>query len=258
MTVKADNRLWVERDFESLRGRTLKTLREAILARHLAPGQRLVERDLCQQTGVSRSSIREALRHLESEGLIESRGSKGMFVSVLSKRQALEIYEVRAALEAEAARHFAERATDEELQALKAGYERIVEVAYSDPDAYGREIDGFFEVLFAGAGNATAHALIRSLRARINLLRNTTIRLASKERTKGSLAKMKNIVEALEKRDGGAAVQACRSFVARSAEFAASQFEGPGGDDRRLAASVAGNNCSELRSARVFGEPDPA
>jgi len=225
MTANVDNHLWVEREFQLLRGRTLKTLREAILASHLRPGQRLVERNLCQQTGVSRSSIREALRYLESEGLIESRGSKGMFVSVLTKKQALEIYEVRAALEAEAAKHFAERATDEELYTLKGAYEGIVKVAYSDPDAYGEGIDAFFEILFAGAGNATAHALIRPLRARINLLRNTTIRLATKERTKGSLAKMKNIIKALEKRDGKAAADACRSFVARSAEFAASQLK---------------------------------
>lgn len=226
MDANPENRLWVEREVEPLRGRTLRALREAILTQHLAPGQRLVERDLCQQTGVSRSSIREALRYLESEGLIESRGSKGMFVSVLNREQALEIYEVRAALEAEAAIHFANRASDAQLQALKEAYERIAEAAYTDPDAYGHEIDGFFEILFTGAGNATAHALIRTLRARINLLRYATIRLASKERTRGSLAKMKNIVTALEKRDGEKAAQACRSFVARSAEFAASQLKG--------------------------------
>jgi DNA-binding GntR family transcriptional regulator len=226
MTAKVDNHLWVEREFQPLlRGLTLKTLREAILASRLRPGERLVERTLCQQTGVSRSSIREALRYLESEGLVESRGSKGMFVSVLSSKQALEIYEVRAALEAEAAKHFAERATGEEFKALRRAYEEIVKVAYSDPDAYGRGIDAFFEILFTGAGNATAHALIRTLRARINLLRNKTIRLATKERTKGSLAKMKNIITALEKRDGAAAAEACRSFVARSAEFAASQLK---------------------------------
>lgn len=225
MTVNAENRLRVDREFEPLRGRTLKTLREAILSSHLKPGQRLVERDLCQQTGVSRSSIREALRYLESEGLIESHGSKGMFVSVLSKKQAVEIYEVRAALEAEAAKHFAARASDEEVKTLKDAYDAIVKVAYTDPDAYGLGIDKFFEILFTGAGNGTAHALIRSLRARINLLRNKTIRLATKDRTKGSLAKMKDIVKALEKRDGEAAAAACRAFVGRSAEFAASQLK---------------------------------
>jgi DNA-binding GntR family transcriptional regulator len=225
MTANAVSPLWVEREVEPLRGRTLKALREAILARHLMPGQRLVERDLCEQTGVSRSSIREALRYLESEGLVESRGSKGVFVSVLNMKQAMEIYEVRAALEAEAAKHFVARASDKELKAVRKAYDGTMEVAYSDPDAYGRAIDEFFEILFTGAGNATAHALIRSLRARINLLRHTTIRLASKERTKGSLAKMKNIVVALEKRDGEAAAEACRGFVARSAEFAASQLK---------------------------------
>ena len=216
--------LWVEREVESLRGRTVRTLRQAILANHLKPGQRLVERELCEQTGVSRSSVREALRYLESEGLVESRGSKGMFVSVLTKRQAMEIYEVRAVLEAEAARLFAERARDEDLRALRKSFNRIKKVALKDPVAYSSEIDNFIEILFTGAGNETAHGLIRSLRARINLLRITTIRIAPKERTVGSLAQMTKIVEALEKRDGLMAAEACRGFVARSAEFAAANL----------------------------------
>lgn len=225
MTLNDENALLVDREFEPLRGRTLKTLRQAILANHLKPGQRLVERELCQQTGVSRSSIREALRYLESEALVESRGSKGMFVSVLTKTQAMEIYEVRAALEAAAAQHFAERANADDLRALRKSFDRIRKVALKDPDAYSSEIDNFIEILFVGARNATAQALIRPLRARINLLRITTIRLASKERTIGSLAQMTKIVEALERRDGPAAAEACRGFVARSAEFAAANLK---------------------------------
>ena len=226
MTMNAENTLLVDREFEPLRGRTLKTLRQAILANHLKPGQRLVERELCQQTGVSRSSIREALRYLESEALVESRGSKGMFVSVLTNTQAMEIYEVRAALEAAAAEHFAERANTNDLRALRKSFDRIREVALRDSDAYSSEIDNFIEILFVGARNATAQALIRPLRARINLLRITTIRLAPKERLVGSLAQMTKIVEALERRDGPAAAEACRGFVARSAEFAAANLKG--------------------------------
>src|SRR5581483_8053290 len=123
VVAKANNPLWVKREVEPLRERTLKSLRDAILSNHLKPGQRLVERDLCEQAGVSRSSIREALRYLESEGLVESRGTKGMFVSVLNRKQALEIYEVRAALESEAARQFAERATESDLKAIRRAYE---------------------------------------------------------------------------------------------------------------------------------------
>ena len=219
------NALRVDRDYEPLRGRTLKALRQAILTHHLSPGQRLVERDLCEQTGVSRSSVREALRHLESEGLVESRGTKGMFVSVLTRAQAMEIYEVRAALESEAARLFAVRANEAHIRALRKSFDQISKVAFKDPAAYTAEIDNFIEILFSGAGNATAHRLIQSLRARINQLRLTTIRAAPKERVVGSLAQMEKIVVAVEKRDGAAAADACRGFVARSAEFAAATLK---------------------------------
>jgi DNA-binding transcriptional regulator YhcF (GntR family) len=173
MTAKVDNHLWVEREFQPLlRGLTLKTLREAILARRLRPGERLVERTLCQQTGVSRSSIREALRYLESEGLVESRGSKGMFVSVLSSKQALEIYEVRAALEARPPKHTAERATGEELKALRRAYEGCQGRLFR-PGCHGR-IDGVLRNSFTAM---PAQPPMRSapLRARINLLRRPSV-----------------------------------------------------------------------------------
>lgn len=218
--MKTGSVLWVERQVEPLREKTVKVLREAILSEHLRPGQQLVERELCQQTGVSRSSIREALRYLESEGLVESRAMKGMFVALPTVQQALEIYEVRAALEAEAARHFAERATDKEIAALRACFLVIKKIARKDADAYGQEIDHFFEILFTGARNATAQNIMRSLRARINFLRRKTIHIAPKSRIPISLAKMALIYEALAKRDGEAAAAACRAFVARSAEFA--------------------------------------
>lgn len=216
--------LRIEREIEPLREKIVKALREAILSNHLKPGQRLVERDLCEQTGVSRSSIREALRYLESEGLIERGGATGMFVTVLDPKQAMEIYEVRAALEAEAARHFAERASDKDISALKAAWLRVDKASRSGAYAYGREIDRFYEILFAGAKNGTAEALIRPLRARINLMRNATSRMASRERIKASMAQMKLIVDALQQRDAEAAATACRQYVARSIEFAKIYF----------------------------------
>ena len=221
----AKNPLWVKREVEPLRERTLKSLRDAVLANHLKPGQRLVERDLCEQAGVSRSSIREALRYLESEGLVESRGTKGMFVSVLNRKQALEIYEVRAALESEAAWHFAERATETDLKAIRQAYEKAERLLSGNADALSREIDRFFEILFTGARNDTAFSLLLMVRARINLLRHATTRAAPRERLKSSMAQMKLIVDALERRDGTAAAEACRRYVARSANFAAQFLE---------------------------------
>jgi len=73
--------LRIARDLPTLRDLTTDKLREAIMAQRFKPGQHLVERDLCEQTGVSRSSVREALRHLEAEGLVERRGNRGLFVA---------------------------------------------------------------------------------------------------------------------------------------------------------------------------------
>jgi DNA-binding GntR family transcriptional regulator len=223
--AKAKNPLWVKREVEPLRERTLKSLRDAILSNHLKPGQRLVERDLCEQSGVSRSSIREALRYLESEGLAESRGMKGMFVATLNRKQALEIYEVRAALESEAAKHFAERASETEIRAIRRAYENGERLLSGSAERLSREIDRFFEILFTGARNTTALSVLRTLRARINLLRHATTRVAPKERLVASTAQMKLIVEALERRDAAAAAEACRRYVARSAEFASQLLE---------------------------------
>jgi DNA-binding GntR family transcriptional regulator len=204
-----------------LREKTSKVLRDAIISGHFKPGFRLVERDLCQTTGVSRSSIREAMRYLESEGLVESRGTKGVFVRVLTAEDAAEIYEVRAALESEAARHFCERATDSEVEGIVAAYNVVRRTAGHDANAYREATDRFFEILFAGAKNATAESLMYLLRARISFLRAITTRVASPERSQGSVEQMGNSVKALIGRDADAAALECRRFVNRSASFAA-------------------------------------
>lgn len=206
---------------ETLRRKAVNILREAILTAHFRPGQRLVERDLCEQTGVSRSSIREALRYLEAEGLAESRGTKGIFVATLSAEDAGQIYEVRAALESEAARHFADRASPADVSDLRSAFEDAARKVAADLDGYRRATDRFIEVLFRGAGNAVAEALANSLNTRIRLLRATTTRLAPLARRKGSVRKMERILIALERRDGTKAAVAAREFVERSARFAA-------------------------------------
>jgi DNA-binding GntR family transcriptional regulator len=75
-------------------------LRQAILEGALAPGDRLVEADLAAQLGVSRAPVRDALRMLEHDGLVTANGRRGRFVTVLSARDAWEVYTLREALEA--------------------------------------------------------------------------------------------------------------------------------------------------------------
>lgn len=208
--------LWVG-EKTMLREKTFKVLREAILSGHLKPGVRLVERDLCQMTGVSRSSIREALRYLESEGLVESRGIKGVCVSVLTIEDAAEIYEVQRGLESEAASHFCERASDAEMETIVEAYNAVRRAARRDPQGDREAIDKFFEHLFAGAKNSTAASLMLSLRARIRSLRQTYASAA--ERKQSSVEQMGKIVNALIRRDGELAAIECRHFVAGSPQF---------------------------------------
>ncbi len=95
-------------DTRSVRG--TQTLRDAILSLRLAPGTRLVEREMVDRIGVSRTGVRAALQSLESEGLVV-RGRRGVFsVAAVSRDEARQIYEVRAALEPAMARLFHPRA----------------------------------------------------------------------------------------------------------------------------------------------------
>lgn len=216
---------------ETLRRKAVNVLRDAILSAYFRPGQQLVERELCDRLGVSRSSLREAFRYLEAEGLAESRGTKGIFVATLAASDAAEIYEVRAALESEAAKHFAERASDGDLSDLRAALEDADARVATDLDGYRQATDRFIEVLFRGAQNSVAEAVANSLNARIRLLRATTTRLAPLSRRRGSVRKMRQVLQALERRNGARSAVLAREFVERSARFAAEALASSRDDD---------------------------
>ena len=139
--------------------RSTRALREAILSLRLAPGTRLVERDLVRKLGVSRTRVRAALQSLEAEGLVV-RGHRGVFsVAVVSRDAARQIYEVRAALEPAMARLFVERATDAEVAALGDAVARAEAAASTeDGPAYVEAFRRFYAVLLAGSGNESRAA----------------------------------------------------------------------------------------------------
>lgn len=205
---------------ETIRTKTLNVLREAIIEGRLAPGQKLIERDLCEQTGVSRSSVREALRNLESERLVESLDTKGVVVATLTPEIAAEIYEVRAALDSEAALHFAERATDAEIDALEELFSTLKNTPVQNDEAFLNASNRFYAILYEGARNETAKQVMQSLGARISLLRATTTRRAPLERRHGTIELMGRIFEALKERKGEAAALEVRALISRSAKSA--------------------------------------
>jgi len=206
---------------DTIRMKTLNVLREAIIAGRFAPGQKLIERELCEQTGVSRSSIREALRNLESERLVESLDTKGVVVATLTPEIAMEIYEVRAALDSEAALHFAERATKKDIAELENTFSTLKKTPVENDEAFLAASNRFYAIIYQGAGNETAKHVMQLLGARISLLRATTTRRAPVERRHRTVELMGAIFTALKKRDGNAAALAVRALIERSAQSAA-------------------------------------
>jgi DNA-binding GntR family transcriptional regulator len=216
--------LRVSRNAVTLRQQVLEVLRGAIVDNRFRPGERLVERELCELTGVSRTSVREALRHLESEGLVQSVPNKGPIVAKLDLRQAQQIFEVRAALEGMAGRLFAERATAAQRDDLRAAAGRL-ERAFTGGKQ--TEIDKaashFYQAIFAGCGNEVVSTVLGPLNARITYLRGLS--LGRTGRSEKSLAEMLNMASALISGSPEAAEQACVDHVKQASESVLAALE---------------------------------
>ena len=200
-----------------LRDRVVETIRNAILDFSFKPGDRLIERELCEDIGVSRTSVREALRHLESEGLVRNIPNKGPIVADITYDEAMEIYEVREAMEGLAVKIFTERASDEQIKALQECFARAESlVRQGDMAGYFVECTELMNIIFAGSGNAIAHEIIVRLKARVALLR--TLGMSDSTRPVESLDEFSDIVAAIARRDPLAARNACESHVRKAAK----------------------------------------
>ncbi|UUM29680.1 GntR family transcriptional regulator [Vibrio japonicus] len=204
-----------------LREKVLSTLRSAIMNFQLMPGDRLVERDLCDMLGVSRTSVREALRHLESEGLVDYLENKGPIVTRLTLETAREIYELRASLESLIVQLYTINATDKQLHMLETSLDLLTRrLTQGNVANILESVNDFYELLYEGCGNQTAAKLLRQQQARVNLLRATSI--SQENRYMQSIEEMRAIVEAIKKRDKVAAHYACIQHVKRASEVALS------------------------------------
>jgi GntR family transcriptional regulator, trigonelline degradation regulator len=193
-----------------VRSQVVDHLRRAITDLRFPPGHRLVERELCARTGTSRTSIREALRQLEAEGLVQSVPNRGTFVAGLTAADAHDIYEVRAALEPLAARAFVERAAEWQLRALRGALEELRQ-SQGNVASMLRAKTRFYDTLFEGAGNGHLSAILGGLHARVTGLRNLS--LSQPGRPARSLEEIERLVTAIERHDIAAAVRAAEQHV---------------------------------------------
>ena len=212
----ADPSLAVVRVAAPLREQVLDVLRQAIVEQRLEPGHRLIERELVEQIGVSRTTIREVLRQLDAEGLVTTIPQKGAVVALPSAEEAADLYEVRAALEALAARRFVEHASESQVEALRSALQEIEQVSRGgDVGAMVRAKDRFYDVLLKGSGNRSVHAILAGLQARVSVLRRTS--LSKPGRAKTSVAEIRAIVEAIEAGDADGAARAASTHVDHAA-----------------------------------------
>jgi DNA-binding GntR family transcriptional regulator len=202
-----------------LRRKVLETLRLSIVHGRLAPGSRLVERELIESLGVSRTVVREALRQLESEGLIDVVPNKGAVVRRLTPAEAKEIYTIRAVLEGLAARLFCENAAAAERAELDDALRATAE-AYAEGDAETifETKNRFYDALFRGAGSATLYDMIGALNARIWRWRALGVAhpKRSARRSRESVADLRAIVAAIRKRDAALAETLAREEVTKA------------------------------------------
>ncbi len=203
----------------SLREQVTVKLRNAIAMGQFRPGERLVERELCEMTGVSRTSIREALRELESEGLIVTVPHRGPSVAVVTLEQARSIYQVRAALEALAASLFALNASDAEIGLLVEATDALEKayVAGNLADIFSAK-SHFYNILLDGSGNHVAAHMLRSIHIRVSQLRLTS--LSQPERMSSSMREIRALVKAISERDSERAEKLSKEHVNSASEIA--------------------------------------
>jgi DNA-binding GntR family transcriptional regulator len=202
--------LRVERNPAPVRAQVLDNLRQAIIEQQLAPGQRLIERELVELTGVSRTSIREALRELSAEGLVTAIPNKGTVVARVSAEEARQLYEVRSALEGLGGRLFVQNATQAQRNALVKALQRIERLVAKGAPVINAE-DSFYEVLFEGGGNEALRSVAVGLHARLSVMR--ALSLSVPGRPAESLQEMRDLVDAVLAGDADAAARACSRHV---------------------------------------------
>ncbi|WP_081099476.1 GntR family transcriptional regulator [Corynebacterium glutamicum] len=192
-------------------------LREDIVTGRLVPNQRLVEADIAEDYGASRGNIRVALSELSVEGLVERVQNRGARVRAVSVEEAVEITEVRAAVEALCAKKAAERITESQQVLLQEiGRKMVDAVGRGDRELYSMANEQLHREIIEISGQRTAAETIRRLQGQAVRYQ---FRLSRQhDRPKQSLPQHLAIIDAICARDGSGAAEAMNAHLASVAE----------------------------------------
>jgi DNA-binding GntR family transcriptional regulator len=211
-------------DVPTVRAIVARKLREAIMSGNLKPGQRLVERELCEMMGVSRPSIREALRLLEADGLVNTVPHRGPMVSTISLEEARQLYAARAVLEGFAGRECARLHDPAVVRKIGEALGRLkVALAESDMIAVLEAKTDFYAALIGGCQNAFIERMLKPLHDRITLLRITS--MSHPKRVNKSLREVTAIWRAIQSGDEDLAERCCVDHIKAAAVAALDMIE---------------------------------
>lgn len=209
------------------RENALNTVRAAIVEGRLPSGQRLTERELCAALSASRTIVREIVRQLEGERLIDVVAHRGLRVASLTPKLIKEIYDVREELEVLVVRAYIRLAAQDDLQQLQELFGELEQLA--DTDDFGTAIASmtrFMNHLVKVADHEVAADLLDHLLARINRARIVALRAPGRIRT--SLEDLRALLAAIIARDPDAAAAAVRVYVDSARADALASWPAPG------------------------------
>lgn len=198
--------------YKPLRELVCENIRQAIVDGTFNPGERLMEIQLAEEMGVSRTPVREAIRKLELEGFVVMIPRRGTYVADISIRDITEIYEIRTCLDELAAGLAAERITDEELAVLNNYLEETDKYATDeDWDKIVKADTAFHDLIYTASRNGRLRSVINNLREQLTVIRSRTFKYPG--RLLESLAEHRRLVEAIADRDVEKAKQAARTHI---------------------------------------------
>ena len=213
-------RLRISKERATIRHLVEEKMRELIATGHFKPGDRLIERELCETFDVGRTSVREALRQLEAEGLIRTEPHRGPIVTKVSFEEAQQLYQLRALLEGFCGAEFAVKGSDEEHRRLHAACEAFAAAAEGKAPTeqlVARKAE-FYRCLIAGARNIYVEDMLTSLHNRVSMLRATT--MTQPHRLPKSVEEIRDITRAICARDADWARRASITHVEESSKIA--------------------------------------